>query len=270
MTRRTLAGLAMVASLCTAPVWAAAAQEKIEVTIAYLGDDTATAYLGAVQGLEEANRQGRFLGQSYSLTAAKDVAALSAVQPSAVVIAAQDAATLETVAGALPDVPVFNVTLETDESRKLCLPNLFHVIPSAKMKADAVAQFLQVKPESKAVAAAWHPTFKKYAASQLNVRYTKTHNAQMDDPAWAGWAAVKLLSDTVARIQSADPVKLNAYLKSELVFDGQKGVDMNFRPNGQLRQVLLLIEDGKIVEEAPVRGVVDIQDLDSLGNVTCD
>jgi hypothetical protein len=46
------------------------------------------------------------------------------------------------------------------------------------------------------------------------------------------------------------------------------GTDMNFRPTGQLRQPLLLVEDGKIAGEAPVRGVAD--DLDSLGNVECE
>lgn len=89
----------------------------------------------------------------------------------------------------------------------------------------------------------------------------------MDDKAYAGWAAVKLTSDTVARTSSADPVKLMDYFKTSLKFDGQKGSDMNFRETGQLRQLLLLVEDNEIVTEAPVRGVAN--SLDSLGLIKC-
>lgn len=44
---------------------------------------------------------------------------------------------------------------------------------------------------------------------------------------------------------------------------------MSFRPNGQLRQPLFLVEGGRIAGEAPVKGVVDIEDLDSLGSNAC-
>ena len=91
----------------------------------------------------------------------------------------------------------------------------------------------------------------------------------MDDRAWAGWAALKMLADSVARIQNAEPAKLLDYLKTKLVFDGQKGVTMKFRATGQLSQILLIIENGKPVGEAPVKGVVDPLDLDSLGAVEC-
>jgi hypothetical protein len=59
------------------------------------------------------------------------------------------------------------------------------------------------------------------------------------------------------------------YLKNDLVFDGQMGMEMNFRHTGQLRQPLLLIEAGKIVGEAPVRGIANPPTVDSLGNVEC-
>jgi hypothetical protein len=44
---------------------------------------------------------------------------------------------------------------------------------------------------------------------------------------------------------------------------------MKFRATGQLSQILLIIENGKLVGEAPVKGVVDPLDLDSLGAVEC-
>ena len=91
----------------------------------------------------------------------------------------------------------------------------------------------------------------------------------MDDYAWAGWAAVKMITDTVARENFTEADKLLAYLKSSLTFDGQKGINMNFRPTGQLRQPILLVENDEIVSEAPVRGVAKPPTVDSLGILDC-
>jgi len=46
-------------------------------------------------------------------------------------------------------------------------------------------------------------------------------------------------------------------------------VPQRFRDTGQLRQPILLVENGKLVGEAPVPGVVDSNDLDSLGGTSC-
>ncbi|MDY6982158.1 MAG: hypothetical protein SV422_03630, partial [Pseudomonadota bacterium] len=55
-----------------------------------------------------------------------------------------------------------------------------------------------------------------------------------------------------------------------LVFDGQKGLNQTFRNNGQLRQPLLLVDaNGELLGEAPVRGVANVDDLDSLGLPGC-
>ena len=91
----------------------------------------------------------------------------------------------------------------------------------------------------------------------------------MTDEAWAGWAAVKLLSDTIARVETNDAIVLIETLQTDLAFDGQKGIHMSFRDTGQLRQPLLLVEDGTIVGEAPVRGIVGVTNLDSLGLPGC-
>ena len=91
----------------------------------------------------------------------------------------------------------------------------------------------------------------------------------MTDIAWAGWAATKLLSDTIARTGSTDADALAEILSSDLAFDGQKGITMSFRNTGQLRQPILLIENDAIVAEAPVRGIVDSSNLDSVGLADC-
>jgi hypothetical protein len=76
-----------------------------------------------------------------------------------------------------------------------------------------------------------------------------------------------LLSDTVARTQSDDGAIMLNYLKTKLAFDGQKGIGSTFRETGQLTQLVLIIEDDKIVAEAPLRGVKG--GLDSLGMTSC-
>ena len=242
--------------------------ETAAYRLAYVGDQQHSAFPGASQGLDEANLQGQFLNRQYTLTPIATDNALSANYGDyiAVVVAADRDTYLE-LAAKLPHMPIFNVTLEDDDLRTACLPNTLHVYPSRQMKADAVAQWLKVHPEAQVSAQTWHPDFVKFAARDLNKRFRKAHDTPMDDAAWAGWAAVKMSSDTIVRENITTPEKLLAYLKTELLLDGQMGIEMNFRETGQLRQPLLLIENGKIAGEAPVRGVSN--DIDSLGNIGC-
>ncbi len=241
-----------------------------EIELAYIGEVSVPAYLGVSQGLEEANLQGRFLGQRYRLTAF-ETAALDRVQAgkAVAILAALPDDQLVKLAERAEERAVFDLGSESDPLRQKCLPNLLHILPSAAMKADALAQWRRLHPESKAEAKAWHPAFTKYAAEQLNRRFRKAQGRDMDDPAWAGWAAVKMIADSVARMDAVEPAALLRYLRTDLSFDGQKGVTMSFRNDGQLRQILLLVEGPRILGEAPVKGVVDATDLDSLGAAAC-
>ena len=182
-------------------------------------------FSASTQGLEEANLQGGFLGQRYLLDVERD----ARLPPAAILAAIEDEA-LVALAGQHPGTPVFNLSSETDALRDKCLMNLLHVIPSREMKRDALAQWRKLHPGSKALAQAWHPEFKKYSAEQLSKRFFKARGQAMDDGAWAGWAAVKLLSDSVARLGAAEPESLLGYIRTQLAFDGRKGIDMNFRP----------------------------------------
>ncbi|MEQ8659829.1 MAG: hypothetical protein RLW62_03335 [Gammaproteobacteria bacterium] len=238
------------------------------VPIAYVGDPAGDALRGVRQGLDEANAQGRFLGWRYELVAADDAAAARAARP-AVVVAALPPAALRALAAALPGTAVINVSSDDDALRAACLPNLLHTLPSSAMRADAEAQWHAAHPEVAATARAWHPMFEKYAASQLNRRYAESHGTAMSDVAWAGWAAVKLVSNTIATASQAAPAQVLELIRGDIAFDGQKGADMSFRETGQLRQPLLLVAGDDIVGEAPVRGVVDSSNLDSLGRTGC-
>lgn len=253
---------ALMLSVCAADA------QPLEVDIGFVGEADSDAWHGAVQGLAEANAQGKFLGVRYALVPL-DAAAGVDTSDLAVVIAAVAPTALGALARAQPQTPIFNVSAEDDALRGACRTHVFHTIPSAAMRADAVMQWQQQHPGSVIVAQAWHEDFEKYAAVQLNRRYRETSGRPMNDVAWAAWAAVKLTADLIVRLQDASPATLLAALQGPLAFDGQKGVDMSFRESGQLRQNLLLVEDAEIVAEAPVRGVVDPDDLDSLGLRPC-
>ncbi len=256
-------------SLIAILLWAQSSlADVLDVTIHYVGPTEGSVWLGMQQGLDEANIQGEFLGQKYSLQPVT-IEELNQLDSVTAILLAVDAEQVLDVAleKKFIAVPVINIVSDSDLLRSACLPNLLSITASQKMKQDAVAQMLNKDPESKAHAQGWHQDFRKFAASQLNSRFKKAQGQIMDDDSWAGWAAVKLLSDTVARTQSIDAAVILNYLKNDIAFDGQKGAGATFRDTGQLRQLVLLVENNKIVTEAPLRGVKG--GLDSLGLKSC-
>jgi ABC-type branched-subunit amino acid transport system substrate-binding protein len=263
---RTLSRLLLLLGLS---LGVAAAQEK---KIVFLGDakneETRTAIAAAV---DEAEAQASFLDIEYLFVVAQPGEAAEHDDAMAVIIAASPAEILK-AADALADaqVPVFNVSSADDRLRIQCRPNLFHVPPSAKMLADAEAQWRKANPEAKDVKArAWHAEFVKFSARELNRRWEEATGRPMSDADWAVWAAYKLVSDAIANNPEAGSEELIAYFREDMEFDSVKGVESTFRETGQLRQPLLVVVDGKLVGEAPVRGVAQSDDLDSLGGEQC-
>lgn len=259
----------IIAKLCVL-AYCTVSHAATDVKFAYIGDPLATAYMGAQQGLTEANLQGQFLGQKYSLIGyqveqwqSSDLSGFIAI----LVVANKEM--LVEVSSAYPNTPIFNLLSADDALRAECHNNLLHVTPSQKMLDDALAQWKKKQPDTTAIPQAWHHDFKKFAARDLNKRFLHNQKTKMDSLGWAGWAAVKMTSDAVAREKLAQPAELLGHLKNELSFDGQKGANLDFRKTGQLRQLILLIDKGKIVAEAPIRGVAKPHTLDSLGILDC-
>ena len=249
----------------------AGAADITEVSFAFIGAADSSAHTGVAQGIHEANLQGQFLGQNYSLEEFSGDG-IDAIGPDRfiAIIVATDADDLAQAGARFKDHAVFNVSVHDDALREACAPNLLHVIPSARMLADAEAQWLQKNPDAEITTSGWHPDFVKFAARDLNKRYRKRFSRPMDQYAWAGWAAVKMASDSVARQNITEPGAMLEFLKTGLAFDGQKGLDMNFRDTGQLRQLVLIIgPERELLGEAPVRGVVATDDVDSLGLSSC-
>lgn len=256
-------------SAAIAFLFCASAVTALEIRLVYVGGTDESAWLGVLQGQHEANIQGRFLDQTYTVETMTPEALSQSESQAAAVIAAGDASALQSLSAALAGVVVFNVTADDDVLRQTCTTNLLHVPPSSAMKADAVVQWLQKNPDASVEAWAWHPKFVKYAARDLNKRFLRVQGVVMDDDAWAGWAAVRMVAEAVIRTQSTDPAILLEFMKSEIAFDGQKGIPHTFRDTGQLRQRLLIVEGGQLTGEAPVRGVADTTNLDSLGVPSC-
>ena len=255
-----LAGLLLVAQ--------GVAAHALHVKLHYVGPTEGSTWLGLQQGIAEANIQGEFLGQAYKLvpisleeaaTGHIDTALFMSASPEDVLSIAQ----LEHLA----EVPILNVQSAADSLRTACQPNLFSTPPSDKMLADAQAQWVAKNPNTPAQVQSWHHTFRKFAANQLNGRYQEAQGAVMDDDSWAAWAAMKMISDTVARTNNSEASVVLPYLRNDLKFDGQKGVGSTFRDTGQLRQIVLLVAENEILAEAPLRGSKG--GLDSLGLVSC-
>lgn len=243
-----------------------------EVKIAYVGPpmQSDSSGKGATLGLKEAQLQGAFLGVEYSLTPAElsDLAVLRGAD--AILVAGTPGRVLAVVeAVSEQGVPVFNIAATQDALRQTCAPNLLHTIPSDAMLAAAVAQWKQSSAGGSVSAQAWHPDFVKFAARDLNNRYLEAAGSNMDDESWAAWAAVRIIADAAVNVPEGTVADRLDYMRSEMEFDGQKGDYMTFRDTGQLRQLLLVVVDGELAGEAPVRGVAASDDLDSLDPLVC-
>lgn len=249
------------------PQWLVASD--IDVTMHYVGPTEGQVWLGVQQGIEEANLQGGFLGQKYQVKVVEP-GELESTDVETVILLATDDKFIMKVAQSdkFAATPVINLSSSSDELRDACLPNLFHVTPSESMQSDALTQWQEKNPDKPVKVQGWHEDFVKFAAGQLNNRFEKTQGEEMTDDAWAGWAGTKMVADSVVQTMQYDAAFMLNHLKNDLVFDGQKGDNTNFRENGQLRQILLLVDNNnKIVAEAPLRGFDG--GLDSLGKVTC-
>jgi ABC transporter substrate binding protein (PQQ-dependent alcohol dehydrogenase system) len=121
------------------------------------------------------------------------------------------------------------------------------------------------------VAAAWHWSWERQGAPQLNGRFEKHvgHTGQrMGAADWAAWMAVKSVVEALQRTGSTDFRKLSDYLRSQdITLDGFKGSRLSFRPwDNQLRQPLLLATHNAVVERAPLDGFLHQSNkLDTLG-----
>ena len=218
-----------------------------DLPLYFYGDTSSNEWYGAIQGLQEANAQGKFLQLNYKLIHRTNLDDVKADKPYAV-ISSLSPAKLRQALVANPQIPFLNVSPIGEHFSSLCAPNLFYIRPhpSSLVTAEAAGK---AEGMIEAQAVLWHHSFKKYAAAQLNKRYKKNADRHMNSESWAGWASVKLFSDTIARNGPESEISIVNFLKKSLAFDGQKGKDLFFNSYNYLEQPLLLILDDKIVGE---------------------
>lgn len=118
------------------------------------------------------------------------------------------------------------------------------------------------------VADAWHWSWERDGARQLNNRLLKAAGRHVTSYDWAAWMAVKSIVEAVVRAGTPDYAKSDAYLRGpDIVIDGFKGFRQGYRPwDGQLRQPILLNTGNWAIAVAPIEGFLDpVNNLDTLG-----
>ncbi len=171
---------------------------------------------GMTLGIEEGQRTAAMFGwelvvkQSVdSLSAASALQALLRDRPTAILGEFTD------FSEALGDAHGTSLVLDTGSPRVpanlACNDTRFRIIPA-----------------SAAPLRTWHPSLERYGAGELNERYRRRFNAEMDDRAWSAWMAVKILVDAALKTGNSEPRALEKYLVQSGRFDGHKGVPLFF------------------------------------------
>jgi ABC transporter substrate binding protein (PQQ-dependent alcohol dehydrogenase system) len=118
------------------------------------------------------------------------------------------------------------------------------------------------------VAEAWHWSWERHGAPQLNQRFENHAKRRMTGPDWAGWVAIKAIIESIVRTKTSEFKIVRAYLKgAAMTLDGYKGTPSSFRPwDNQLRQPILLRTHNAVIERAPLKGFLHpIENMDTLG-----
>lgn len=116
---------------------------------------------------------------------------------------------------------------------------------------------------------AWHWTWERHGAPQVNSRFEKKSGGRhMAGADWAAWMAVKMIVQAALRTAPADFARQRAFILGDGSFDGAKGLAVSVRPwDHQLRQAVLLAAPYEIVADAPIAGFLHrINTLDTLGD----
>ena len=117
--------------------------------------------------------------------------------------------------------------------------------------------------------AAWHWTWERHGAPQLNQRFARIEKTRrMSGADWAAWVSIKSVVAAIRKTGSSDLGGLRRFLTDpDTTIDTYKGSPSSFRAwNNQLRQPILLHTHNAVVARAPVEGFLhETNYLDTLG-----
>lgn len=214
---------------------------------------------GAEMGAEEARRAASLLGRDFLLDTAEAGSAAAAAEAADAMVAAGAAAVVGGVAAAYCAAIATKVParfLEIRSRRELSPddrpPGHLVVTPDHAAHARALAAALRERPDARelrtgvrlgpapgtAVPVAWHHSLRRYGAAQLNDRFRTRTGQGMDENAWYGWMAVKLVLESALRNQPLAKVRT----------DGHKGARLEFRERRLHQPIYVLLQDGDGVE----------------------
>ncbi len=138
-------------------------------------------------------------------------------------------------------------------------------VPNASTKPAVVSGAAGLIPK------AWHWSYLRHGAPQLNGRFERMADRRMHGKDWAAWISIKIIVEAVLRTKALDNSKILDYIKSSnFKVDGSKGISLNFRKNtNQLRQPILLITGNNwVTKVAPLENFTNKNNnLDTLGNL---
>ena len=116
---------------------------------------------------------------------------------------------------------------------------------------------------------AWHWTWERHGAPQMNSRFQRvTGGRHMEGADWAAWLAVKMVAQATLRTRSADFKQQRDFILRGSGFDGYKGLAVSVRSwDQQVRQAVLLATPYAVAATAPVQGFLHRDNvLDTLGD----
>ena len=226
------------------------AQEGAEII--YFGARDDYALLGLGQGLEDSNRDKR--QYRLNVLTPDNFRPFKEPVPEAI-FAAVDAESIRLLSYFNPDVPIFNLAEDSPMLRGLCLANVFHISPSATLRAQALQTWKEKNPDAgDGEALAWHGNYRRGKAGDLNELFLRKRKVKMVEQAWAGWIAARIFADAKAKLTSAGRRNFVAFIRHETEVDGYKRSLVAFNSGGELRQDLLIVSDEQVVSESSDAG----------------
>ena len=156
----------------------------------------------------------------------------------------------------------YDVIFVADEAFDFARQISYHAV-----RARPVVGAIDLEP------AAWHWTWERNGAPQVNSRFRKlTGGRRMASEDWAAWIAAKMVVKAAQGTRSADFKTQRDFILGGSIFDGNKGLALSVRPwDQQLRQAVLLAAPYSVVASAPVDGFLHRTNvLDTLGDDATD
>lgn len=116
-------------------------------------------------------------------------------------------------------------------------------VPNATMNNALVTGSAGLIPK------AWHWSYLRHGAPQLNGRFERLNNRRMNSEDWAAWISIKTIIESILRTQKVINSNIIKYIKSSsFQLDGSKGISLNYKDKiNQLRQTILLVSSNNWV-----------------------